>query len=131
MADVALDLNKASSTYNDFLVINNDLALTSDAQPTSPTNPVQQDILQRLRMFLGEWFLDNTKGVAWFQQILIKNPDTSKIDLILLNTILTTPGVTSVTAYSFTPNFAARTLQVTFSATSTSGPINYNGTVSA
>jgi hypothetical protein len=131
MADVALDLNKASSNYNDFLLIDNDLALTSDAQANSPINPVQQDILQRLRFFYGEWFLDNTQGVPWFQQILVKNPDTSKVDLILLNTILTTPGVTAVTSYSFTPNYAARVLNVTFSATTTSGPINYNGTVGA
>lgn len=130
MADLSLDLNKASSTYNDLRVVSGDLILTADVA-SGGTQPVQQDVLQRLRMFLGEWFLDNTAGVPWFQQILVKNPDRSKIDALLLNTILGTPGVLSVTNYKFTPNMAARTLRVEFNAQSTSGPINYSGTVGA
>lgn len=129
MSDVALDLNKSSPTYNDFLIIDGDLAMTSDVQANSPTNPVLQDILQRLRFFYGEWFLDNTKGVQWFEQILVKNPDRSKIDLILLNTIMDTPGVQTVTSYSFEPNMSARTCSITFSALTTSGRVDYSGTV--
>ncbi len=130
MADISLNLNPASPTYKDFLVVNNDLILTSDAQ-AGGTNPILQSIIQRLSFFLGEWFLDNTQGVPWFQQILIKGPSQSNIDAVLKNTILGTLGVTGLSAYTFTPNFAERTLAVTFSATTTSGPVNYSGTISA
>lgn len=129
MADISLDLsNPTLSTYKDLLILENDLVLTSDADPDG-TQPVLQDILQRLSFFLGEWFMDNTQGLPWFQQILIKNPDQSKIDALFLNTIMGTPGVIQVNAYSFTVNSTQRILSVSFNALSTSGPINYTGTI--
>jgi hypothetical protein len=136
MVDIALDLNPtdiALPTYKDLLVVNNDLSLTSDAYPegTAPlaTNPVLQDILQRIRFFLGEWFLDNTQGIPYFQQILVKNPDQSKIDAIFQNVILGTPGVTQLSSYSFNVNTGARILTVTFSCLTTTGVVSYSGTV--
>ena len=134
MVDLALDLDKASGTFKDLLIVNNDLALTSDAYPAGQApaqcpNPVLQDCLQRLSMFLGEWFLDNTQGTPWFQQILVKNPDQSKVDAILLNILADTIGVTQVNDYSFTINSQFRTLTVNFSLQTTSGPVDYTGTL--
>lgn len=134
MADLAIDLNPidvGQPYYKDIFVSNGDLTLTSDLTPNNPasTNPVFQDILQRLSFFLGEWFLDNTQGVAYYQQILIKNPDQSKIDAIFQNVILGTPGVTQLNSYTFTPNLAQRTLTVTFSCITTSGIVNYSGII--
>lgn len=131
MVDICLDLNAASPTYKDFLLFDNDLLLTADA--SSPTaqangnNPVLQDVLQRLSMFLGEWFLDNTQGTPWFQQILVKNPDQANIDGIFKNIILGTPGVVQLSTYTFTPNTSERTLAVTFSILTASGTVTYNG----
>lgn len=135
MADLSLDLNplhKNLPTYRDLLVTNNDLTLTADANPTNAlaTNPVLQNILQRMRFFLAEWFLDNTQGLPYFQQILIKNPDQSKIDAIFSNVILGTPGVTQLTAYSFTPSSAIRVLTVSFSVITTTGIVSYSGNIS-
>jgi len=130
MADISLDLNKASSTYKDYILYQNDLVLTTDAD-SNGTNNILQDILQRMSFFLGEWFLDNTFGVPWYQQILVKNPDNSKIDILLLNVILNTPGVQLVSTYKFTPNLSARTLTVQFNAQTTSGTVDYTGTVLA
>lgn len=136
MVDVALDLNplhQGNSTYKDLLVVNNDLSLTSDAYPagTAPlaTNPVLQDVLQRLRFFLGEWFLDNTQGVPYFQQILIKNPDQSKVDAIFQNIILGTPGVTQLSSYSFVVNAATRLLAISFTCVTTTGVVSYSGNI--
>jgi hypothetical protein len=128
MADLSLDLDKSSGTYKDLLVLNNDLVLTKDANPIG-TNPVLQNILQRLGLFLGEWFLDNTKGVPWLQQILVKNPDIAAIDAIILNTILGTIGVVQLNFYTFTPNFAERTLEIAFTALTTQGKVDYSGTL--
>lgn len=128
MADISLDLNPASPTYKDLLVVDGDLILTADANPAG-TNNIQQNILQRLSFFLGEWFLDNTQGLPYYQQILIKNPDQSKIDAIFVNSILGTPGVTQLLSYTFTPVFASRLLKVSFSALTTAGKVNYSGNV--
>lgn len=130
MADVSLDLNKASPNFKDLLILDNDLVLTKDANPLG-TNNILQDIVQNLSFFFGEWFLNTTQGLPWFQQILVKNPDQSKIDALLVNTILGTKGVTQLLAYTFTPNFQGRVLGVTFSAMTTSGKVNYSGNVTS
>jgi hypothetical protein len=123
MADLLIDLNKSSSTYKDLVVQDNDLVINSGA------TAIQQDIIQRLSFFAGEWFLDNTQGLPWYQQILVKNPDQSKVDAIFRNAILATPGVVSLSQYSFVPNFAARLLTVSFIAQTTQGTVNYSGAI--
>lgn len=126
MADISLDLNQASPTYKDFLLFENDLVLTLDSDPNG-NNPVEQDVVQRLSMFLGEWFMDTTQGTPWFQQILVKNPDQAAIDAIFKNIIMGTPGVIQLTAYSFSPNLEKRTLAASFSILTAAGAVNYNG----
>lgn len=130
MADLSLDFAKTSPTLNDLLVVNNDLVLTTDAAPNAGgTNPVLQDILQTLRFYFGEWFLDNTKGIPWIQQIFVKNPNEAAINAILMNSIMSVKGVISLNTYTFDFNTAARTFKVTFSVTSTAGKIDYSGNI--
>jgi hypothetical protein len=128
VADLSLQLNKGQPNYRDLLVLNNDLVFTSDQNP-SGTNNVLQDILQNLNFFLGEWFLDNTIGVPWFQQILVKAPDTGAIDALIQNAILGTPGVKLLTSYSRETVPLTRGLIITFAAVTTSGTVSYTGTV--
>lgn len=128
MADISLDLNPLSPTHKDFLVVDGDLVLTSDSDPKG-THNVLQHIVQRLSFFLGEWFMDNTKGVPWFTQILVKNPQQAKIDALLMNTIMGTPGVTQLVSYSFSPDTAKRTLSVQFSVYTTNGKVDYTGAI--
>lgn len=128
MADISLNLDASSMSYGDLLIVGNDLLLTADANPNG-TNNILQDVIQRLRFFLGEWFLDNTFGVPWYQQILVKNPDVSKINVLILNTIAGTPGIITVSSYSFKTNFSARTFKVSFAAQTTNGPVDYSGTL--
>jgi len=75
-----------------------------------------QKIRQRLRLFLGEWFLDTTKGVPWFQSVLVKNPSLELIKSLFRNEILQVPGIISVkqTEALFDP--AARTLALAYVA---------------
>jgi len=125
MADLSLQLNPTSPGYKDLLILNNDLVLTLDANP-SGTNNIIQDIMQRLSMYAGEWFMDVTQGVPYFQQILVKNPNQSTIDAIFGNIIMGTPGVIQLLSYSFSPNFLERVLSVTFSVMTTTGKVNYS-----
>lgn len=123
MADISLDLDPASPTYLDLLVQDGDLVMNSG------TTAIQQHILQRLRVFAGEWFLDNTIGIPFFQEFFVKNPDQSKVDAILQSVISQTPGVQALTRYNFSVDTASRQIKVSFSAQTTTGTVNYNGLV--
>ena len=57
---------------------------------------IRQRLIQRLRMFLGEWFLDNTLGVPYFQIIFVKGAPTDLIQDLLKDTILQTVGIYSL-----------------------------------
>lgn len=131
MADLSLDLSPASAgtpAYGDLLLRNGDLVLTGDANPAG-SPPVLQQILQRLRFFLGEWFMDNTQGVPWLQQILTKSASAGPADAILQNTILGTPGVVALLAYSSDLDRVHRTLAISFRAQTTAGVVDYASTL--
>lgn len=126
MVDLSLDLTESSSTYRDLLFENNDLVLTSDANPAG-TNPILQDLLQLLSFYAGEWFLNNTEGFPWLQAVFVKNPNLGQIDALLQNEISSAPGVTQLLSYSSNANFEFRVLNVTFSVMTTSGKVNWSG----
>jgi hypothetical protein len=121
VSDIALDLDGGSPNYLDLKIVDGDLVLTES------TEAIRQHILQRLRSFLGEWFMDNTIGLPYFQQILVKNPDQSKIDALFINQILGTPGVIQLNTYAFKPDFVNRKLEIAFSAQTTTGTVDYAG----
>src|SRR4029077_4743012 len=102
MTDLALDTNPNSLTFKDLKIVNGDLVLVDG------TAGIMQNILQTLKIFLGEWFMDNTLGIDYFGSILVKNPNQAIINAIFINQILSVPGVTALTAYKFTPNFLTR-----------------------
>lgn len=128
MVDISLDLNPSSSTFRDVLIQNGDLVLTNDANPAG-ADPVVQNVIQNIQWMLGEWFLDITGGVPWFQEIFVKNPDQGKIDAVLLAVIANTPGITAVTYYKFTLDSANRSVAVNFRAQKSTGTVSYNGVV--
>jgi hypothetical protein len=123
MVDISL-----LETSGDWQLSNGDLVLTSDAQSIG-TNPILQDILQKIKFFQGEWFLDNSLGVPWFQQILVKNPDLAKIEAIFIDLILSVPGVDALVSFEFTPNLPNRSFTLSFQAQTTMGDIDYSGTI--
>lgn len=63
--DLALDF----STKDLYLTNNSDLAVVKDI------DSIQQHIAQRMRLFLGEWFLDTSRGVPYYQTVFQKNPN--------------------------------------------------------
>lgn len=121
MTDIALDMDPTSPTFKDLKIVDGDLVLVDGL------DGIQQNIMQSLKIFKGEWFMDNSLGLDYFGQILVKNPNQRVIDAIFLNAILSVPGVTAVTAYTFEPNFVTRQLFVTFTVQTTNGIVNYAG----
>lgn len=65
---------------------------------------VGQAVRTRLKLFLGEWFVDQTDGTPWFpvsgtNAILGKNPGSNP-DTLIKQRILTTQGVLAIQTYS-------------------------------
>ena len=56
-----------------------DLAVTETGD-IAITTSLQQEILIRLRWILEEWRLGPELGFPWFQNVLVKNPDTALIE---------------------------------------------------
>lgn len=70
---------------------NNSLIILTDL------NALVDKIRERLNFFLGEWFLNSTVGVPYFQEIFEKPLNSSLIVSILNAEILKEPDVTDVT----------------------------------
>lgn len=80
--------------------------------------PLYQGLDQRidcvLRTFLGEWWLDKTIGVPYFEELLKKNPDLSVVRQAFAAVILSVPGVKKITKLETKFSRATRTFRVDF-----------------
>ena len=111
MSDIALDSD------GDLLIENDALVLVEG------DDAIVQHLSIRFRFVLGEWFLDTRLGIPYFDEILVKNPDFSRVRGILRQTILTTPGIASIEKFSLQFDGAIRKLTVSFLARKTDGEI--------
>ena len=68
----------------------------------------------RLRTFLGENFLDRESGVPYFEEILIKNPDETRVRNLLLAAASSVEGVDQVLSFNAEFDAASRTFSVNF-----------------
>lgn len=93
------------------------LHISTDLEATA------QRIKVRLKLFLGEWFLDLLAGVPYYQDILVKNPDITKVNSLIREAILTVPTVQRIITYQFTTNNADRTFTVNFKCSTSDGEI--------
>lgn len=75
-------------------------------------------VAQRLRItlytFLGEWFLDTTVGVPYYQQIFGKIRTKSAVDLIFQQIITDDPDVIEILTFESTLDNANRGYSMTF-----------------
>lgn len=85
-----------------------------------------QRIKVRLKLFLGEWFLDLLAGVPYYQDILIKSPDINKVNALIREAITTTPNVLSIEEYEYALNNTTRTLSINFKCLTTDGVVESN-----
>lgn len=98
------------NALGDLDIVNGDLRLTQGS------DAIRQHILQRLRTFLGEWFLDISVGVPYYQSILVKNPNFAIVEPLLKDTILTTPGVIELLSFELDYISETRKLFLRFNA---------------
>ena len=89
---------------------------TANLRGLDGANYVVQKIRQRLLFLLGEWFLDTTECVPWFENILVKNPNLQYIQSTLSKVIAETPGITSVRTVEIQYIPSTRTASVAYEA---------------
>ena len=82
---------------------------------------VKYNLKIKLWVFRGEWFLDTTVGLPYYENILIKNPNVPNIDSIIKVTILDTEDVNEILAYQSDYDNTLRKLTVDFTVNTTFG----------
>lgn len=110
-----LSFNEKTGRYN--RTANGDIMLNTGAES------IRQAVVIVLRTLLGEWFRDVTKGMPFFQAILIKQPNIPAIRDIFKTAILSVDGVVSVSKIDLDFDRSARTLAVVWVASTDFGLI--------
>lgn len=96
------------SVTGDLAVVNGDFAVVADV------DAVPQGIQIRVKMFLGEYWLDESIGVDWLGQILIKNPNPVAVRELIRLAIADTPDVVEVTGAALVMNSSDRSATITY-----------------
>jgi hypothetical protein len=68
---------------------NNSFSLTEN----NSDEEIRQRLLQALRLFFNEWFLDKTIGIPYFEAVFVKGTPAYIIEAIFKDTILSVQGV--------------------------------------
>jgi len=101
---------KLDTTTGDRAIENNNFVIISEAEE------VRQRVETRLRTYQGEWFLDITLGVPYYQEVFEKNIPLSQIEAVFKDAIINTPGVTELVEFELDYTNSNRNLLITFEA---------------
>jgi hypothetical protein len=114
--NTGLDLKLATDTH--------DLVLESyDLQLVAGVDEVAQHLLVNLRLFYGEWYLDDEAGMPYYRDFFIAAPRTRTIEAIFRQTILGDPDIESLTTFDMEHDRQTRKLDVEFEAVSSVGVV--------
>lgn len=98
-----------------------DLDLLGQTSFVDGADRIAQQINITLLAFLGEWFLDTTFGVPYFEDVLVKAPDRASIEAIFRARIRAVPGVNRVRALDLQIERQLRVLRVAYDADTAAG----------
>ena len=110
MIDFALDPLTNDLVFREF-----DFDLVDD------TKQIMQNLAIRLRFVLGEWYLDITQGVPYYEEFFRKSPNQIQIESILKQEIVQTRGIEELISFEANFDKRRRIFSVNFSARSISG----------
>jgi len=74
-----------------------------------------QAVHTRLRLFLGELFLNTSAGVPYYQKIFVKPARLSEIEQVIKSTILNTEGIDTLSSFDMNFDAGTRALRISFS----------------
>jgi len=112
MIDLQLD------NSHDLNVSGNDLVLTEDA------DQVSQNLDIKLHFFKGEYPLDITFGVPYYENVFVKNPDIPAVSAIFKSAIMSVPDVNELQEFSLDYDASARDISVDFKVNTTFGIVS-------
>ena len=112
MNDLALD-----TTTHDLLISGLDLSVIQGA------DRVRQNVLIKLRLWVGEWFLDTEFGTPYIERILGKRLSLGGAVAALKKSILEVNDVQDITKFNYTFDRQARSLAVDFECSTPYGLI--------
>lgn len=112
MTDLLLD-----PLINDLVLVNGDLVIVDG------DDAIAQDVQGALELFLGEWFLDTSQGVPYYQSILTKGIDLNLVQVTLIEQVRSRDGVVDVISLGFGYDPKTRVLTVATQIRSTSGEL--------
>lgn len=99
-----------------------DIDSSLDLSMVSGADHTVMKIRQRLQTFQGEWWINPTLGMPYYQSIIGQiNPDLDALRGIYIAAIAVVPGVKSVDSLTVSFDRASRTYSVDFSATDNNG----------
>lgn len=102
-----------------------DLALSADGTQVlfteATVDTIEQRIRTRLQTFRGEWYLNEDIGVPYFDEVFVKNPDTSRIRALLMAELSKVPGVSEIVSFDTSFNPGERTFSVAFKCRADTG----------
>lgn len=99
----------------DLALVTGDVVVLGDTD-TTRVQYIRQKVASRFKFFIGEWFLDQRKGIPYYRDVFVKNPKVALIRSLFLRILRTTPGVTSVPDFSVRYDFSTRQLFFDFQA---------------
>lgn len=106
---------------------NHDLDTSSlDLKLVDKAEQVRQQLLIKLKLWRGEWFLDTEFGTPYLQQILGKQLTLSGALAALRKSILEVEGVRQILFFSYKFNNSTRKLEVEFTADTPYGIVEVN-----
>lgn len=106
---------------------NHDLDTSSlDLKLVDKAEQVRQQLLIKLKLWRGEWFLDTEFGTPYLQQILGKQLTLSGALAALRKSILEVEGVRQILSFSYKFNNSTRKLEVEFTADTPYGIVEVN-----
>ena len=86
---------------------------------------VAQAVMTRLKLWSGEWFLDNQEGTPWGVRVLGKH-DAADYDPLIRLRILETPGVESLESYESSWEENSRRLAISATINTVYGQASLN-----
>jgi len=111
-----MDLRLDYDTH-DLVIMQYDLKLQTG------TDLMRQRLKQSLLFFMGEWYLDTTDGVPYYQEILKKGPDQITVESVLKAAIVETPEVIKLLSFSPEYDNARRLYSLSFSVSTVYGNV--------
>jgi hypothetical protein len=75
---------------------------------------IRQNLLTRLRTYLGEWFLNINIGIPYYQDVFVKGLPIGQVTGVFKDEITSTPGVDELTKFDAEYVNSNRNLSINF-----------------